>query len=307
MIRPMPHNFFRPLLLTAAMVCVAIGGVGGGGGGVARAQYRMDVLPEGAGQDVSIPKVVEKPNAALPLNDEFVRSDGTTVKLGSLFNHGRPVILSLVYFSCPNLCGYTQDALVDAVKDGPRNLSLGRDYDIVVVSIDSDDTPAEAAVKRGHYVDLMNRKPSEPGVTYLTGTEANIKDLADTVGFGFRRNFHGDKYLHATGIFICTPNGHLSQTILGLDYPPDTLHHALAEASNGRIGSGLLMLELCCGALRFNSKTGIYETNPYFWAGTATGIVTIFMLGAFLIYLWRISPKRKVLADGSPIPPTPAH
>ena len=198
--------------------------------------------------------------------------------------------------------------LVDAVKDGPRNLSLGKDYDIVVVSIDADDTPAEAAVKRAHYVDLMNRKPSEAGVTYLTGTEGNVKELADAVGFGYRRMYHqADKYLHATGIFICTPDGHLSQTILGLDYPADTLHHSLVEASDGHIGSGMLMLELCCGAMRFNAKTGMYENNPYFWAGTATGIFTILAFSSFFIYLWRTSPKRKITPPPSPMSPTPAH
>jgi protein SCO1/2 len=300
MFRRMAHKFFGPSLLAAALACFAVAAP-------ARAQYRMDQLPEGTGQDVSIPKVVEKPNAALPLNATFTESDGSVIQLGSLFNHDRPVILSLVYFSCPNLCGFTQDALVDAVKDGPRGLSLGKDYDIVVVSIDSDDTPAAAAVKRGHYVDLMNRKPSEPGVVYLTGSEANVKELADAVGFGYRRNFSGDKYLHATGIFICTPDGHLSQTILGLDYPPDTLHHSLVEASSGHIGSGLLMLELCCGAMRFNAKTGMYENNPYFWAGTATGMLTLVGFGAFMLYLWRTSPKRKIAQPPPPITPTPAH
>jgi protein SCO1/2 len=301
MLRRMAHNFFVPSLLAAAWACFAVAGP-------ARAQYRMDQLPEGTGQDVSIPKIVEKPNAQLPLETQFTRSDGQVVKLGSLFNHERPVVLSLVYFSCPNLCGFTQDALVEAVKDGPRNLSLGKDYDIVVVSIDSDDTPADAAVKRGHYVDLMNRKPNEPGVTYLTGTDASIKELADAVGFGYRRMYHqADKYLHATGIFICTPDGHLSQTILGLSYPSDLLHFRLVEASHGRIGSGLLSLELCCGALRFNATTGMYENNPYFWAGTATGIVTILMVGGLLLYLWRSSPKRKIDQTPPPMTPTPAH
>ncbi len=291
---------FVGVALIAAMVCA-------GTVGTALGQYRMDALPAGAGQDVSQPQIVEKPNAQLPLEDVLTKSDGSVVKLGSLFNHDKPVILSLVYFSCPNLCGFNQDALVEAVKDGPRNLSLGKDYDIVVVSIDADDTPAAAAIKRAHYVDLMNRKASEPGVTYLTGSEASVKELADAVGFGYRRNFVGDnKYLHATGIFICTPEGHLSQTILGLSYPPDMLHYRLVEAGHGHIGSGMLSVALCCGAVHFNPMSGRYENNPYFWVGTGTGVATILMLGGFLYYLWRTGPKRKI-ASPAPITPTPAH
>ncbi len=289
-------NFLKPAVLGLAVALGCFGLVNG-----AWAQYRMDVLPEGAGQDISQPQIVEKPNAQLPLDADFVRSDGTAVKLGSVFDHGKPVIVSLVYFSCPNLCGFNQDALVEAVKDGPLNLSLGKDYDIVVVSIDSDDTPAEAAVKRGHYVDLMNRKPTEPGVTYLTGTDANIKELADAVGFGYRRVYHQDnKYLHATGIFICTPEGKLSQTILGLSYPPDTLHYRLVEASNGHIGSGMLSLALCCGAMKFNTATGMYENNPYFWVGTGGGLLTIVLLGGFMFYLFRTDAKRTKLPPSLP-------
>jgi protein SCO1 len=289
-------NFLRPAVVGLAVALGCLGWVSG-----ARAQYRMDVLPEGAGQDISQPQIVEKPNAQLPLDADFVRSDGVAVKLGSVFGHNKPVVLSLVYFSCPLLCGVNQDSLANAVKDGPRNLSVGKDYDIVVVSIDSDDTSADAAVKRAHYVDLMNRKPTEPGVTYLTGKEANVKELADAVGFGYRRLYNQDnKYLHATGIFICTPDGRLSQTILGVDYPSDTLHYRLVEASNGRIGSGMLSLALCCGAMKFNAATGMYENNPYFWVGTGGGLLTIVLLGGFMFYLFRTDAKRTKLPPSLP-------
>jgi len=292
-------NFRRSALAAMAAVAVFVAPVFVG---AVQAQYRMDQLPEGAGV-VPDPQIVEKPNAQIPMDLEFKDQDGKTVKLGSLFHSGKPVVLSLVYFSCPLLCGANQEGLVEAVKEGPRGLSLGKDYDIVVVSIDSDDTPAAAKVKRDHYVDLMNRNPaSEPGVTYLTGSEENIKQLADTVGFGYVRLYNNDnKFKHATGIFICTPEGRLSQTIQGISFEPDTLHYRLVQASNGQIGSGLLSFALCCGAMRFNAKTGLYENNPYFYVGTVTGIVTIVMVGGFLAMLFRSDGKRKHL-----VPPPPA-
>ena len=78
-------------------------------------------------------------------------------------------------FSCPQLCGMNQEALVSAVKSGPRSLRLGQDYDILVVSIDPDDTPAAAAAKRENYLKMMSRPVSQEGFTYLTGTDENIR------------------------------------------------------------------------------------------------------------------------------------
>jgi protein SCO1/2 len=195
---------------------------------------------------------------------------------------------------------------VDAVIHGPRGLSLGKDYDIVVISIDPDDTSDAAKQKHDHYLEMMNRKATDPGLTYLTGTEGNIKQVADAIGFGFKRNWTPDnKFAHQPGIFVCTPEGKLSHTITGLAYEPDELHFRLSEASNGKIGSGFLAIALCCGAMHFNPKTGHYENNPYFWIGTATGVVTILMVGGFLTMLWRADPKRKIEIPNNPNLPTP--
>src|SRR5262249_49796069 len=158
---------------------------------------------------------------------DFTDSTGKTAPLSSLFNHNRPVIVSMVYFNCPSLCGLTQDSLVGAVRQGPRGLQLGKDYDMIVVSIDPDDKPAAAAVKRKNYLAKVPLPESQPGFTYLTGSEASIQLLADTVGFGFRRQFEGDKFLHSSGIFVCTPEGRISQTLIGINYEPDQLHNAL--------------------------------------------------------------------------------
>src|SRR5271156_1169267 len=76
------------------------------GGVVADAQYRADIVTEGPEVAGTNPDIVARPNAQLPLDDaRFIRSDGVKVKLKDVFRTGKPVILSLVYFSCPMLCG----------------------------------------------------------------------------------------------------------------------------------------------------------------------------------------------------------
>jgi protein SCO1 len=258
----------------------------------ALAQYRPDITPDAGPSHIPNPGITEKTSAKLPLDLTFTNSEGQTAPLANYFSHERPVILSLVYFSCPSICGFNQDSLVAAVRQGPRGLKLGQDYDILVVSIDPDDTPRLAAAKRKNYLAKVPLPESQSGFTYLTGTEANIQTLADSVGFAFRRNFTGDKFLHSTGIFICTPDGRLSQTILGIDYQPDQLHNALRIASNGKVGSGLLSFALACGAMKYNPKTGQYDQNPWFYAGTAGGIISILFMATLLSILWRGEAKR---------------
>ncbi|MCL2645952.1 MAG: SCO family protein [Phycisphaerales bacterium] len=273
----------------------------------AYAQYRSDLSGDAGPAIVPNPAIVDKSGATLPLNLEFTDSTGKTAPLSTFFHHGgkgRPVILTLVYFSCPSICGLTQDSLMGAVRQGPRELQLGKDYDILIVSIDPDDTPALAAIKRKNYLAKVPLPESQPGLTYLTGGEANIKQLADTVGFGFRRQFEGDKFLHSAGIFICTPDGRVSQTILNVQYEPDQLHNALRLASNGTIGSGLLGIGLSCGAMHYNPLTGRYEQNPWFYTGVAAALASLIFVITMLSILWHNEFKKNKHPFTPPPPST---
>jgi protein SCO1/2 len=259
----------------------------------AAGQYRADHIPAGPPVAVPNPEIADKKNAEIPQDLSFTQSDGKSVKLGEFFNHNRPVVLELVYFSCPLLCGKSQESLVGSIRSGLRGLELGKDFDVVVVSIDSDDKPAEAATKRANYLKLMSRPESQAGFTYLTGTDENISNLAQAVGFGYRHNFGladndpAGKFAHSSGIFVCTPSGRLSQTVVGIDYPPDTLHNALRVAADGKIGGGLFGIALSCGAVRFNEHSGNYEHNPWFWAGTAGGLASMAFVAALMAMMWR--------------------
>lgn len=280
------HKFTRWSAMAIAVAALALFAVTPR----ANAQYRDD-LPSDAGPPVAVPNpgITDKTGTLLPLDATFTESDGKPVKLGDLFNHDRPVIVSLVYHSCPALCGFNQQALCDAILAGPRDLKFNRDYDIIIVSFDPDDTPAIAASKRAIYQAKIGRGPTDPGFIYLTGDASNIQRLADAVGFGFMRNPYpkGDKFLHSTGIFVCTPEGRVSQTILGIQYEPDQLHYALVNASHGRLGGGLLAVALCCGAMHFDAKTGRYVQNPWFYAGTAGALLSIAFVAGFLGLMWR--------------------
>ena len=48
--------------------------------------------------------IEQKLGNQLPLETVFKDENGKTVKLGELFQKGRPVILAFVYYECPMLC-----------------------------------------------------------------------------------------------------------------------------------------------------------------------------------------------------------
>ncbi|MGN6370255.1 MAG: SCO family protein [Phycisphaerae bacterium] len=282
-------NFRKPLLAAFAAMAMFAAPL------ASHAQYRMDALPPGAGADLTPPKIVDKAGTQLPLDDQFTTADGKSVTLGDFFNHGKPVIVSMVYFSCPLLCGETQRQIAQSVVDKPGGLEPGKDYDIVVVSIDPDDTPAAAKQKQAKYRDLANLKPDDPAITYLVGKQDNIDELAQAIGFNYKRNFGpvSDKFVHQPGIFICTPEGKLSHTIAGLVFDNKQLYESLQTASHDKIGNSFVAFAICCGAMKFNPLTGHYELNPYFWVGTATGLVTLLTLGGFLTMMWRTEARVK--------------
>jgi protein SCO1/2 len=248
------------------------------------AGQRTEPLPkqlEGVG-------ITEHPGAQLPLDLEFKDEDGATVRLAQYFNGDHPVILDLGYFRCPMLCPLVLNALVDGLK-GVR-WTPGRDFDILVVSIDPLDTPTLAKLKKEQYVTEYGRPGAADGWHFLTGREENIKKLADAVGFHYRYLADREMYAHAAGIFVATPKGEMARYLYGVEYPSKTLRLALTEAGKGTIGSTTDQLLLYC--FHYDAQEGRYTlaaSNLMRMGGAATALV----VGVWLFAAWRHGAHKK--------------
>ncbi|RPJ84598.1 MAG: SCO family protein [Acidobacteria bacterium] len=170
----------------------------------------------------------------VPIDLPFVDETGQPVKLAQYF-HGRPVILSLVYYECPMLCVQALNGLVKSLKT--LALEPGRDYEIVTVSFNPRETPAQAAEKKDHYLSLLKRDGGAAAWHFLTGEDAAIRLLTDSVGFHYVYDEQPQQYAHPTGIVILTPEGRTSKYIYGLDYGPRDLRLALVEAADRQVGT----------------------------------------------------------------------
>jgi protein SCO1 len=182
--------------------------------------------------------IVQKLNTQIPLESQFVDETGKAVRMGDYFAK-RPAILSLVYYNCPMLCSEELDGLVGALQ--MVKFTPGKDFDVVVVSIDPSETPELAAKKKAFYLKRYGHPETANGWHFLTGHQTAISALADATGFGYVRvpgpDGRMNQFAHASAIELVTPGGKLSQYYLGVEYSPKDLRLGLVEASEHKIGS----------------------------------------------------------------------
>lgn len=185
------------------------------------------------------------PGAHLPLASEFVDDQGWRVHLGQFFT-GRPVVLVLDYLRCQTLCGVTLKNLVAALDALP--LDAGRDFQVVVISIDPRDKPADLEAAKVKYLAGYRHPNADDGWHFLTGQEGMVRTVADAVGFPYRYEAALDQYIHPAGFVLAVADGSISRYLLGVDIRPVSLRAALVDAAHGRaVGLVERLLLLCHG------------------------------------------------------------
>ncbi len=225
----------------------------------------------------------------LPLELQFKDESGKTVKLGDYFNSGRPVILNLVYYTCPMLCGEELAGMSSAL--GVLKFTPGSEYEAVTVSFNPDETPEIASQTKKTYIDRLNerleKKTDGTGWHFLTGQQAEIQQLADAVGFHYKRDARTGQFIHSAAIMIVTPQGKLAQYYYGVEFSPKDLRLGLIEASRNKIGNLVDQVTLYC--FHYDPKSGRYGavvTNVM----RLGGAITLLVLGGFLIVMYRREP-----------------
>jgi protein SCO1 len=225
----------------------------------------------------------------LPLGDHFLDSNGADVTLGSYFEH-RPVVMALVYYRCKMLCPQVLSGMAKTLRQ--VSFTPGKDYDIVVASIDPADTPADGAAEKARFLDSLGAPDAGSSVHFLTGQQASITDLAAATGFNYVRmagpDGKMDQFAHSSVIMIATPDGRMSKYLFGIDYQPRDVRLAVIQASTHHIGSvSDLILLYCCN---YSPAAGKYTVSILRVMGLAA-MGSLFMLVA-LIYALSRKPKQ---------------
>lgn len=228
---------------------------------------------------------------SVPLAGKIRRSDGEWVSLGSILDSGLPVIFNPIYFSCPMLCNMVVENLLKSMAE--CDLVLGRDYEIVTMSIDPRDKPLDARNRKRALLDVfleeaqltgVSTETAEKGWHFLTGEEENLRPIADSVGFDYEWNTYNQEYAHGAGAFILSPEGVLTRTLQGIEFDPQTLRLALVEASDGKVGSWADQMILTCFV--YDPEKARYGPEALLVMRLG-GLVTVLGLGGFLMVLRR--------------------
>jgi protein SCO1/2 len=216
--------------------------------------------------------------AAVPLDLDFRDEAGREVRLGDYFGR-RPVLLVLAYYHCPMLC----DLVLQGVETGLKPLSLepGREFDVVVASIDPNETPRQAAAKKREILARYGRPATADGWHFLTGPQPSIARLANAVGFQYVYDRERNEFAHAAGIVIVTPEGRISRYLFGVEFPARDLRLSLIESAGGGIGNVVDQVLLYC--FHYDPAIGRYSAatlNIVRLAAVATvaGLVLLIVL-----------------------------
>jgi len=238
-----------------------------------------------------LPQVLQKVGVAqhlnqqLPLDAAFVDETGKPVHLGDYFGK-HPAIVSLVYYNCPLLCSEELDGLTSALE--MVKLTPGKDFEVVVMSIDPTDTPADAAKKKAFYLKRYGRPETADGWHFLTGQKPAIDAVTSAVGFGYVKVPGPDgrltQFAHASSIELATPQGKMAQYYLGVEYSPKDILLGLIDASGNKIGSPVAnILTYCYHYDPQTNKHSLIVARVVQFGG----MVTMAGLGGFIFLMFR--------------------
>ncbi|MGE0431025.1 MAG: SCO family protein [Planctomycetota bacterium] len=225
----------------------------------------------------------------VPLDLHFVDEAGKTVQLSQYINGSRPLILNLLYFRCKLMCSPLLNSMTETLRDVKGK--IGRDFDILTVSIDPSDTPDVAAGKKQTYLEYLHDTSAAPGWHFLTGEEPQIRKLATTVGWNYTPQMVDgtQEFAHGAALILLTPDGRVARFLNGTRFDANTLWLSLVEAGEGTVSTSVFEhLTLYC--FHYDPTTGTYSAQAFRMmqvGGMLTVLVLGLVMGGFWLREWR--------------------
>jgi protein SCO1/2 len=231
-------------------------------------------------QDV---RIDERLGNKVPLDVALVDWNGAPFSFRSVFDGKKPVVLTLVYYDCPMLCGLILSGLAKSMRES--GLVLGKDFEAVTVSFDPDEKPAQGAERRRGYLQSLGVPDTGRAWPFLVGTAQASGTLAEAVGFHYAKDPASGEWAHMAAVFVLGPDGTVSRYLYGIEYPPKDLRLALVEAAGGKVGTSFDRFLLTC--YRYDPASRKYE--PYAMGIMRAGgaLVLVALVGLIGTLVWR--------------------
>jgi protein SCO1/2 len=234
--------------------------------------------------------IVEKLGSYVPLNLTFTNVDGKKVILKDLVN--KPTLLAFVYYKCPGICTPILTELANVV--GKVDLVPGEDYNIVTISIDQNEKPADALEKKNDIIGFTGRYIEPGSWSFLTGDSVNIKLVTEAAGYLFRRV--GNNFIHSGGFMFITKEGKICRYLYP-DYTskgqfsilPFDFKMAYVETAQGQQVKTMSKLIKFCFNYDPKGRTYVFNITRIF------GVLILVFMTLFMVFVV-VKPKKTKIA-----------
>ena len=232
--------------------------------------------------------IEQRLNEQIPPGLGFRDETGKPVHMTDYFGK-KPMILNLVYYQCPMLCGEVLSGLESALR--VMKFDVGKEFDVLTISFDPRETPEMAAKKKAEFLKRYGRAGAERGWHFLTGPKESIDALTKAAGFQYEYIDKTGQFAHATAIMVLTPGGKISQYYYGVEFAPKDLRLGLIQASGNKIGTVVDQVLLYC--YHYDPATGKYGAIVSRILQLA-GVATIIIMGVFIAVMIRMGSDRQL-------------
>ena len=248
--------------------------------------------PERTTIDPAVTRIDEQANLgrALARDTALLDEQGRPFTFGELL--GKPTILVLSYYGCDGSCPTINRNLARALP-GVTRFAPGKDYQVLTVSFDRQDTPQQAR----RFVETLHAEVPGSGQGWRFATLADPaadapQRFAHQVGFNYFWSRADKTFLHPNVLVFLTPDGRVARYIYGSNMDPQTLQLALIDADWGRISESRdAIFDMVTGACySFNYSEGRYQPNYALITGVAA---LLFGLGSMGLGFWAYHHRRR--------------
>lgn len=238
--------------------------------------------------------VEQKPGATVPTDLSFTNEQGETVRLGQYFDGSTPVMLTLNYHRCPQLCRIQLRKFAEALSG--LSWTAGEEFEILTVDINPKEGPEMARKAQERYsAPLKTPEKTLDGWHFLTGEAQSIQTLADSVGIHYKPlEGKSQQFAHPAAIVFLSGSGTISRYFTTLSPASGDLRTALVEASNGTVGNVVDQAFLACA--QFNPDSNSYSASAFKIMRYGSVVIALFM-GAALFVFWRREKEQLDVAE----------
>jgi protein SCO1/2 len=226
--------------------------------------------------------IVEKLGNKIPLDISFIDSEGKTIALRDLIK--KPTVIDLAYYKCTGICTPLMTEVANVINK--IDLTAGKDYNIVTISINDNEFSKDAAAKKAEMLNLVKTEIPASAWTFLTGDSNAIGAITKAVGFNYQRQ--EDAFIH-TGVLIFVSSDGKICRYLKPDYNnrgdfrilPFEFKMAILEASKGEVIPVIDNVVRYCFSYQPKSDTYTFNLFKIFGTGTLVVVAVVFIFVIF--------------------------